>query len=361
MLVNLYSVAAYASYSVQLGSFKTIAGLKSLYFNLPDDIKKDIMICKSGSYYTIRYGLVKNKRETKTLISKTANLGIKPVIVECGSELCSDPDIIFLKKKLTAKKSKKPPLPVNNKLTYDSDNTVDFFSGTTTFILPETTTKVILSNTDINRITCNDGPIKDVIYSEEKGLSVQINNNNAFVKFLAAKKHINGYNKLIYPKKPAELYFVCGAENSVYTLIAIPKKIPAQNIQLFSKKNKIKKNLSIFQGIPFEKKVLMLTKYAYQDEIPESFTIKTANTKIDIFNELNLFLKRTVIAEGEGIELNEYLISIKPGWSKEKITLEEKYFLLPELAKNPIGITLEKTYLGKGKTVRLFIVQKHAS
>ena len=358
-LISLSGSRADAAWSIQIGIFKSLAGLQSLYNTLPDEIKKDLLICRSENYYAVNYGAVENKGGTKQLMSVAKSNGLMtPVAVELNTDLCSSPEVIFNERIKTAdritlptkKQIKMPPIPKKQSLTYNPDQ---FFGQADTLVLPEITTKVVLSSTDINRVTCSSGPIKDVVYSKEKGLSVKINNTNAFIKFLVTKKR----NELIYPTKPVEFYFICGPDAAVYTVIGVPKKIPAQNIQLSSKKKGIKKNISIFKGIPFEKKVLMITKYAFQDDIPDSFTVKAANDKKDLFRDLNLFLKRTVIAEGEGIELKEYLISIKPGSSRQKMILEEKYFLLPEITENPMGITLEKTILNKGETGRLFIVE----
>lgn len=361
-----------AAWSVQLGAFKSLSGLQHLYDNLPDTIKKDLLICRSGNFYVARYGMVENKAETKQLVATAKSSGLASEVVKCNMELCSAPEVIFKEsikaaehishppinpnKSSQKKRLQLPKLPKQN-ITYNPDQF--FGSEADTMILPEITTKVILSSTDINRVTCNDGPIKDVVYSKEKGLSVKINDSNAFIKFLVTKKHAGGRDELVYPHKPVEIYFICGSDAAVYTVIGVPEKVPAQNIRLVSKKKQIKKNLSLFEGIPFEKKVLMITKCAFQDEIPDSFTVKAANNQKYLFRDLNIFLKRTIIAEGEGIELKEYLISLKPGCSKEKIILEEKHFLLPELVKNPIGITLEKTAISKGETGRLFIVEKH--
>ncbi len=358
-----------AAWSVQLGTFKTLSGLQHLYESLPDIIKKDLLICRSENFYVARYGITENKAETKQLMATAKSNGLTPEVIKCNMELCSAPEVIFKESRKAADQidrstvnpnqsfQKLPRLPKKQNRTYNPDQF--FGSEADTMILPEITTKVILSSTDINRVTCNGGPIKDVVYSKEKGLSVKINDSNAFIKFLVTKKHAGGRAELVYPHKPVELYFICGPDAAVYTVIGVPEKVPAQNIRLVSKKKQIKKNLSLFEGIPFEKKVLMITKCAFQDDIPESFTVKAANNKKDLFRDLNIFLKRTIIAEGEGIELKEYLISVKPGCSKQKMILEEKNFLLPELVKNPIGITLEKTALPKGETGRLFIVEKH--
>ena len=352
-----------AAWSIQLGTFKTLTGLRHMYNSLPDAIKKEILICRSGDYYVARYGFVANKAETKQLISTAKSNGLTPMVVECNTDLCSTPEAIFKESAKASHRITHPEIiqsisipakaPKKQKQTYNPDQ---FFGHADIMVLPEITTKVILSSTDINRITCDDGPIKDVVYSKEKGLSVKINNSNAFVKFLAVKKR----NELRYPEKPVELYFICGPDAAVYTVIAVPEKVPAQNIRLVSKKKRLKKNLSLFEGIPFEKKVLMLTKYAFQENIPESFTVRKADKKKYLSRDLNISLRRTIIAEGEGIQLKEYLVSIKQGSSRQKMTLEEKYFLLPELTENPIGITLEKTSLTKGETGRLFVVEKHS-
>ena len=128
--------------------------------------------------------------------------------------------------------------------------------GPTQRIGPEGTSQVFLSSSDINRIIC-PVEIKDAIYSKEKGLTVRLAEQNAFVKWVVMKKD----GKDLYATTPSELYIVCG--QNVYTLIAVPKRIPAQTIQLSSgKADAIKTNLALFQEVPFEKKILALIKRA---------------------------------------------------------------------------------------------------
>jgi conjugal transfer pilus assembly protein TraK len=223
-------------------------------------------------------------------------------------------------------------------------------------VLPEVATKVLLSNRDVNRIICMNGPIKDIIYSKEKGITVKTNGNNAFVKFLISRDPATG--DFIYTKIPSELYVVCGSDSTVYTLITVPRDIPAQTVQLISHKKEIKKNLSLFEGIPFEKKVLLLVKDAYRDKIPESFTVKVLNRPLNIFRDIDISLKRQIIADGEGLGLKEYVLTLRPTSTKTQMHLEEKFFLLPELAQKPVGIALEHMTLQKGRVSRLFIVER---
>lgn len=64
-------------------------------------------------------------------------------------------------------------------------------------ILPEVTTAVELSSSDINRIVCS-GPINDLIFSKEKGLEGHFVGNNAFVKF-AITVHGDEKNIQLHP------------------------------------------------------------------------------------------------------------------------------------------------------------------
>ena len=84
---------------------------------------------------------------------------------------------------------------------------------------------VELSAREINRIVC-PGPMTDLIFSEEKGLTGHFSGNNAFVKFTA--EEVGG--KLKYSKEPSEIHVVCNG--SVYTIIGAPAEINAATVRL---------------------------------------------------------------------------------------------------------------------------------
>ena len=223
-------------------------------------------------------------------------------------------------------------------------------------VMPEITTSVDFSNRDVNRIMCPTGqPVKDVVCSQEKGVTVKIAGNNVFVKFLIKKDPATGKN--IYVKKPVEMYVVCGAQSTIYTLIFNPRNIPARFVKLAGDTKKIEENLSLFKDMPAEKVVIMMIKKVYVNDIPESFTIKKVNHRIDIFRDIDVIFNRTIIAEAEGVRLKEYIVRLKKSYKKDRMKVMEKYFLVPELAQNPIGIALETLTLLKGKPTRLFVVE----
>lgn len=179
---------------------------------------------------------------------------------------------------------------------FSSENATEPFNA---FVLPEVTTQVDMSSSDINRIVC-PVDIKDVIFSKEKGLSVKIAGRGAFVKFLITKKE----DKEIYSNTPSELFVICG--NDVYSLIVIPKRIPSQTIRLSSGKlEKIKKNISLMEGLPFEKKV-----------------------------------------------------TVKNDSPHDSLHIMEKDFLRTEITERPVAISIDKLNLKKGDSGRLFIVEQ---
>jgi len=217
-------------------------------------------------------------------------------------------------------------------------------------VFPEVTTRVDLSSTDVNRFVCQ-GPIKDVMFSQDKGIKIKISHSNAFVKFQALKRG----QDVVYSKTPSEFYVVC--DDVVYTLIGIPKKIPAQTIRLSSgQEEKIEKNLSLFLGLPLEKKILKLIKQAYTDDLPESYTIHSIMKRRSLFNQAWVIAKRDILVEGEGLGVREYVVGLKDGHSKWH--LSEKDFLKPALTNSPLAIAIEEPLLKTGDKTRVFIVER---
>lgn len=221
-----------------------------------------------------------------------------------------------------------------------------------TVVLPEATTSVRLSSSDMNRISCPAG-IREALTSTEKGLTIKITGKDAFVKFKVTKKG----DKFTYSTTPTELYVVCGEET--FSMVIFPQRIPSQTIRLTSGKDKkIKENLSLYAGLPFEKKALKAIKDVYTENIPDSYSVSKKEKRFLSYREILLTLKRTVDIEGEGLRIKEYEISLR-GESTE-FKLNEKMFLKAELAENPVAVSLERHILRPGDTSRLYVVEQRA-
>ncbi len=360
-----------ARYMVQVGTYSTLQGLNDGYYTIPERIRPKALVCRSGSYYTLRCGAFINKEKVDALFKQFKEMGLEPIVVKADPATCQPASSFlasmggpgYVKDEAAAAQG----VPGGRGSIVHADNNKPYsdladprirrlIPPRGVRVLPETATRVVLSNRDVNRITCSQGPIKDIIYSKEKGIQVKTEGNDAFVKFLIPRDPITG--ELNYATAPSEFYVICGKDSVVYTLIGLPRNVPAQAVQLVSLKKKIEKNISLFEGLPFERRVLLMVKAAFRDEIPESFTVKRINRKLDLFRYVNIALKRQIKADGEGLLLKEYVISLKDTYPKAERQVEEKLFLIPELTRNPVGISLEKLVLRKGQTSRLFIVER---
>jgi len=228
---------------------------------------------------------------------------------------------------------------------------IDIPAGGMSTVVPEVATQVALSSSDINRIVCPAGDIRDVVYSKEKSITVKMAGKNAFIKFHVVKKD----EKDIYATIPTELFFICG-ENT-FNVIGIPKRIPSQTITLSSgKRETIKRNAALFGELPYERRVISLIKKVYVDDMSESLNVVAVNKPVAVFKQVELILKRVVTVEGEGLRLKEYNASVRPEY--DTIILKEKEFLRSEITSKPLAISVDITNLKKGETARILIVEQ---
>ncbi len=219
-----------------------------------------------------------------------------------------------------------------------------------TRVLPEIATKVELSNSDVNRIICPT-PITDIVHSQEKGIKIHYTKKDAYLKFEIIKID----EKLHYSQIPSELFITCG--ESVYHIIAVPKKIPSQIIHLASGTTQtIKKNQAYLRGLPYEEKVLKLIKAVYTNDIPDSFTIHTANKAINLYRNLKVTHIRTIKVEGEGFLIKEYVL--KPKDVTGAIALKEGDFLRSEFTLRPVALSIDILSLKPGHTARMIIIER---
>jgi conjugal transfer pilus assembly protein TraK len=218
---------------------------------------------------------------------------------------------------------------------------------------PEVPIAVKLSARDINRITCQAGDIKDIVYSKEKGMAVSFSGRDAFLKY----KYVRKGSKTLYPPV-TEMFIICG--DATYNLIAVPERIPSQTVRLSSgDMDRTKKNQAYFSGMSAEKKVLALVKAVYTDEIPESFTVDRGAGLLlpKLYRDLSIMLNRTVIADGEGLRVKEYILSMDRDAQAETYELDERDFLNPVITSNPVALSLDRLRIMKGENVRLFVCE----
>ena len=208
--------------------------------------------------------------------------------------------------------------------------------------------------------------IKDIVLSTEKGVTSKSDGSNAFIKFKIRKNSVTG--DMSYITEPVELYVMCGSEGDTYTLIAQPKNITAQTIQLISNKPDIRKNHSAFKDMPLERKALEIIRQAYNGEFPDSYTVKHVEKEWSLSiprgkgkkaavdakaPNVRAKMTRIVEIEGEGLLLKEYALKLMDDYPEKEIKVSEKMFLVPELASSPVALALDPLMIGKKYDTRL--------
>jgi conjugal transfer pilus assembly protein TraK len=66
--------------------------------------------------------------------------------------------------------------------------------------------------------------------------------------------------------------------------------------------------------------------------------------------------RREIVVEGEGLAVREYLVSLKDGFGKTR--LSEREFLRFELTSRPLAVAVEELLLQERTQSRVFIVER---
>ena len=140
-------------------------------------------------------------------------------------------------------------------------------------------------------------------------------------------------------------------------MIAFPKRLPAQIVKLSKgKQDIVKKNIDMFNSIPFERKIMTVLKAIFTDTIPDSFNIAIINKTFNIFQQIDLTLERLIVVEGEGISVKEYIAK-----AKTDVYLREKDFLRPDLTARTVAISIDTLDLKKDETSKVLIVEQRGN
>jgi len=213
----------------------------------------------------------------------------------------------------------------------------------------EVATPVELSNHDINRIVC-PGPMTDLIFSKEKGLTGHFSGNNAFIKFKI--EDVGG--EYIYADEQSELFVVCN--NTVYTLIVTPTDIPSVTIRLASPKgDSFRKNIAHYKNLPLEKQALQIIREAYDGTYPSSYRVSEPAKVETLSPDVEVTLTQVVDVDGVGLRLKKYVVK---SLVQEPVTLNEKLFLSSSVSGSILAVAIEDHNLDPGQTTSVFVVDQ---
>lgn len=221
-------------------------------------------------------------------------------------------------------------------------------------ILPETITPVDMSNQGINRVVCTSGEINDVYFSEEKGVIVTIDKNQALIKFLIAS---NGQSET-YVTAESEFYVVCAG--TTYTLIATPLPIEPKTYRLGDPYGERKEKLSsIFTPMTLEERAIKATHMVFKGDgdLLRKITGELKFERKDLVPDAIVSTADVYKVDGFGLVVREFRVTAKENIS----SLQEIQFLHPIYSKNIIAITVAPHSIEKGQIARVFVVEHEAN
>ena len=227
------------------------------------------------------------------------------------------------------------------------------FAETVAAIPPEKTTAVVVSNRDVNRLSCS-GPIQEVFWSQEKPMSVSTQGTNAFVKFLIKQTG----NRIEKVSESVELHLVCA--DQVYTLILHPRDQDATTVRLGrGKLVSIAETAKEWGALALETKVRRLTLAVYLNELLSSFAkrpIPATEPRRGLLTADGLSVSAThdVLARGTGLIATEYSVYNNDAQRQ----LREQDFLRPEFGTEIVSITIDPLNLAPHQRARVIILSR---
>ncbi len=207
-------------------------------------------------------------------------------------------------------------------------------------IEPEKVAYVPLSNTDVNRIVC-PYPINDVVYSQEKGVTVKVTDSNLFVKFpvTVVEKEGKEVGKTFYIGN-TELFLVCGEK--VYTLVMQPKKMPAQTIYLSDTAGRIKKSHEYVSQNDYESLMLDLIQAMIDVRTPPGFVMNDVNLSE---NYRNIRFNTVKTLTGGGYVVKEVILR-----SDRMVSIADTEFMVVRGFKNVKAVAImDSSFVGVTK------------
>ncbi|MBB3357014.1 type-F conjugative transfer system secretin TraK [Novosphingobium sp. BK486] len=226
--------------------------------------------------------------------------------------------------------------------------------------LPDQTSRIRLSNRDVNHVVCMGGDIEDVKFSAEKGLAVERGGSDAWIKFLVLETEDPGAaggaaKTRTYVTTPSEFFVSCNG--AIYPLYAEPADIPAQTVTLVpGGAQRARANDALLGPLVEEERAVGIALAILQDRVPASFSEVAPSRERVVLADLptaSLTERRHLEVEGAGLSVSEYLVR-----ASAAITLDERDFLDTALGADIFAVTIDRLTLGPDETARLIVVRR---
>lgn len=221
--------------------------------------------------------------------------------------------------------------------------------------LPDQTSRIRLSNRDVNHIVCVGGDVDDVKFSAEKGLAVERGGSDAWVKFLVLETDDMGVKTRTYVTTPSEFFVSCNG--AIYPLYAEPADIPAQTVTLVpGGAQRARSNEALLGPLVEEERAVGIVLALLQDRVPASFAeVAPRRDRLTLpdLPSVTIGERRRLEIEGAGLSASEYLVS-----TTSQVALDERTFLDSAFGPDIFAVTLDRLALRQGESARLIVVRR---
>jgi conjugal transfer pilus assembly protein TraK len=223
--------------------------------------------------------------------------------------------------------------------------------------LPDQTSRIRLSNRDVNHIICAGGEIEDVKFSAEKAIAVERGGSDAWIKFLVKEVEDDGVATRSYMTTPSEFFVSCNG--AIYPLYAEPSDIPAQTVTLVpGPAQRARANEDLLGPLVEEERAVSITLSLLQDRVPASFSEvapRSGRVVVAALPAAMVTERRRVEIEGSGLSASEYIIA-----TPVPVTIDERQFLDRSLGANIFAVTLDRLTVAAGGSARLIVIRRGA-
>jgi conjugal transfer pilus assembly protein TraK len=227
---------------------------------------------------------------------------------------------------------------------------------------PDQTSRIRLSNHDVNHVVCLGGEIEDVKFSSEKGLTVERGGSDAWIKFLVLETEDPGVlgaatKTHTYVTTPTEFFVACNG--AIYPLYAEPSDIPAQTVNLApGAAQRARSNQALLGPLVEEERAVGIVLALLQDRVPASFTDiapQAHDLAVTGLPQIAVRERRRLDIDGASLSASEYQVT-----SLGAVELDERTFLDPALGPDIFAVTLDRLAIGPRDAARLIIVRRSA-
>lgn len=225
---------------------------------------------------------------------------------------------------------------------------------------PDQTSRIRLSNRDVNHVVCVGGDIDDVKFSAEKGLAVERGGSDAWIKFLVQEIDDpngpgGGTKTRTYVTAPSEFFVSCNG--AIYPLYAEPSDIPAQTVSLVpGTVQRARANDALLSPLVEEERAVGIALAILQDRVPASFTeAAPVRDRLALGSLVGVTLteRRRLEIDGAGLSASEYAVR-----ADHAVTLDERDFLDRVIGADIFSVTLDRMTVSPTETARLIVVRR---